>query len=122
MDLNGSMDGPQWTSMDLNGSMDGLQWTSMDLIHQKYPNVGANNHPEDLICQKYPNVGANNHSEDLLRQKYPIVGRDTAFCRHGVGSPPTVEVGQPQWDDRPLPREEAKGDASRNPKAGGKPT
>ena len=105
VDLNGSMDGPQWTSVDLNGSMDGPQWTSMDLIHQKYPNVGANNHPEDLI-----------------RQKYPIVGRDTAFCRHGVGSPPTVEVGQPQWDDRPLPRGEAKGDASRNPKAGGKPT
>ena len=29
-DLNGSMDGPQWTSMDLNGSKDGPQWTSMD--------------------------------------------------------------------------------------------
>ena len=142
MDLNGSMDGPQWTSMDLicqkypnvganNHPEDllhqkypnvGANNHPEDLIHQKYPNVGANNHPEDLTCQKYPNVGANNHPEDLLRQKYPIVGRDTAFCRHGLGSPPTVEVGQPQWDDRPLPREEAKGDASRNPKAGGKPT
>ena len=31
MDLNGLMDGPQWTSVDLNGSMDGPQWTSVDL-------------------------------------------------------------------------------------------
>ena len=74
MDLNGPQWIDGWTSVDLNGSMDGPQRTSMDLLRQKYPNVGVNNHPEDLIRQKYPNVGANNHPKDLLRQKYPNVG------------------------------------------------